>query len=384
MDFLNKPQRLWWRRAVFQIHLWMGIALCLYMLVIGVTGSLLVFASPIDHLAYARLWRASDVQGNTRPIHLPAAIDAAKHAYPGFRPTIAYVPDKPGDNFEVFLSKQHQTLSVFVDAHTGRVAGAVNPAHTWLNWIVDLHFRLLAGHTGLILNGIGAICLLLLCMTGLIIWWRGLRHWSKGLRIDLRRSWPRINFDLHSAVGFWTLLILSVWAVSGIYFAWPKQVEAFVNHFSSVASADPPKIIVPPRGSPSWVPLQNMILLAKRSSPHARFAGAFFPAGNKAPLTLLMAHGAMRNFSRMDYIYFDPVSGHVLGIWHRWLTRTWGSRLIYLLGPLHYGYYWGTDIMILWAVLGCALPLLMITGLWMYWNRSLSRKWKALAAWKHR
>jgi len=58
MGFLNRPQRLWWRKAIFQIHLWGGVVLCLYMLVIGVTGSILVFESELEHVAYSHLWRA--------------------------------------------------------------------------------------------------------------------------------------------------------------------------------------------------------------------------------------------------------------------------------------------------------------------------------------
>jgi uncharacterized iron-regulated membrane protein len=35
-------------------------------------------------------------------------------------------------------------------------------------------------------------------------------------------------------------------------------------------------------------------------------------------------------------------------------------------------------VKIIWAVAGLAIPLLAITGLLMYWNRVLRRKWKRL------
>jgi uncharacterized iron-regulated membrane protein len=237
---------------------------------------------------------------------------------------------------------------------------------------------LLGGKVGEILNGIGAAFLLLLCATGAVVWWAGLKHWTRGLKVNLRRSWRRINFDLHSAVGFWTLLILSMWAFSGVYFVWPKPIESFVNHFSSVASANPPKFVVPPRGNAPWVDLNQMIRQAEQSSPNAKFAGAFFPNSDKNALTLLMARGEARNFTQMDYVYFDPATGKELALWHRGVTDTWGAGFIFWLSPLHFGYDWGLAIKILWATLGCALPLLSITGVIMYWNRSLSRKWRHL------
>ena len=42
--------------------------------------------------------------------------------------------------------------------------------------IVDLHENLLTGSTGQAANGIGAICLTLLCLTGAAIWWPGITH----------------------------------------------------------------------------------------------------------------------------------------------------------------------------------------------------------------
>jgi len=81
----------------------------------------------------------------------------------------------------------------------------------------ELHANLIRGEAhGVQVNGIGALCLLLLAITGLFLWWPGIKIWARGLRIGLGRSWRRINYDLHSAIGFWTLFIVFWWALSGI------------------------------------------------------------------------------------------------------------------------------------------------------------------------
>src|SRR5580704_14804048 len=41
--WVRRPQRLWLRRALFQVHLWVGIGLGLYVLVISISGSLVVY-----------------------------------------------------------------------------------------------------------------------------------------------------------------------------------------------------------------------------------------------------------------------------------------------------------------------------------------------------
>src|SRR5579871_3140181 len=39
----RRPQNVWLRKALFQVHLWTGIGLGLYILMMSVTGSALVF-----------------------------------------------------------------------------------------------------------------------------------------------------------------------------------------------------------------------------------------------------------------------------------------------------------------------------------------------------
>src|SRR4051812_32754505 len=45
--WLRRPQNVWLRRATFQVHLWTGVALGLYVLVISVSGSAIVFRNEI-------------------------------------------------------------------------------------------------------------------------------------------------------------------------------------------------------------------------------------------------------------------------------------------------------------------------------------------------
>jgi len=42
------PQRVWLRRALFQVHLWTGIGLGLYVVILSITGSALVYRTELD------------------------------------------------------------------------------------------------------------------------------------------------------------------------------------------------------------------------------------------------------------------------------------------------------------------------------------------------
>jgi uncharacterized iron-regulated membrane protein len=95
-----------------------------------------------------------------------------------------------------------------------------------MEWLVNLHTNLLLGSTGRLVNGIGASCLILLCLTGAVIWWPGIKHWRRSLTVSAGANFARLNWDLHSALGFWCFVFVLVWGVSGLYFALPQLFNA--------------------------------------------------------------------------------------------------------------------------------------------------------------
>ena len=41
--WLKRPQTVWLRRIAFQLHLWTGVVLSLYVILLSLTGSVLVY-----------------------------------------------------------------------------------------------------------------------------------------------------------------------------------------------------------------------------------------------------------------------------------------------------------------------------------------------------
>ena len=48
MGFWNQPKKTLLRRALFQIHLWTGVAVGVYMVFISITGSAVVFRRDLN------------------------------------------------------------------------------------------------------------------------------------------------------------------------------------------------------------------------------------------------------------------------------------------------------------------------------------------------
>ena len=75
---------------------------------------------------------------------------------------------------------------------------------------------------------------------------------------------------------------------------------------------------------------------------------------------------------------FNPYTGGYISTWQYGVNQSAGDWLIWLQVPLHFGTTWGPVVKIVWAAAGLSFPLLAVTGLLMYWNRYLRRKWKHL------
>ncbi|HWF45871.1 MAG TPA: PepSY-associated TM helix domain-containing protein [Bryobacteraceae bacterium] len=374
-QFLRHPQQLWIRRVNFQVHLWTGVILALYVTMIGFTGSILVFGDELDRLFDPTPWPALDAKRQIADVAVVLHDLTAR--YPGMR-IVSVMGPTAADPVFLSVLQRRRRITIASNPVTGQVLGEAPRRRSRLDWIYELHENLLARRPGRVVNGIGAIALLLLALTGLVNWWPGIQNWRRAVSVDFRRKWKRINFDLHSAAGFWGLAFIALWAISGIYFAWPDKVLAFVDRWSPVVNSLPPSVRVAPEGD--IVPLDFASILKKAYAvdPGTQWKGIIFPGTRRSPLEILMsrAPGIGRDYE--DTLYFNPYNGEYITTWQYGVNKSLGDWFIWLQIPLHFGTHWGMGIKCLWAVMGLVLPLLAVTGLLMYWNRVLGRRSKQL------
>ena len=157
------------RRALFQIHLWLGIGIGLYVLVISLSGSAIVFRRELDRMVC------------------------------------------PGP---------------VVMAPSGELVRSATCEPAWVTWIAELHDHLGGGRTGLLVNGVGAVLVTLMCLSGAVIWWPRRGRWWRSMSVRRGVGVNRFIRELHSMLGFWLLLLILLWAVTGIYFAFPAAFSA--------------------------------------------------------------------------------------------------------------------------------------------------------------
>ncbi|WP_446744216.1 PepSY-associated TM helix domain-containing protein [Silvibacterium acidisoli] len=385
---LNNPQQVWLRKAFFQVHLWAGILVGLYIIAIGVSGSILVFKEellPRPHVAVPAL----NLRGCT-PEQLAQNIDLVNHAYPADRVYLANCPDEGNPLFAISTREPMKSrpavrrkpvdpANVYVHPVSNQIVGNADVDGSWLHWVEDFHIYLLAGRSGEQWNGAGAAALLILALSGSVLWWPGIKRWRQSLTVDFKRSWKRINWDLHSAIGIWTVLFTITWAASGVYFAWPKAFTAGIESISRTVTAKYPAQQLVSLGEtikPDTTGFDLLTVLhdAQQRSPQGALEGCFYGSGPTPMFTVYMARGHMGDFANTDFIYYDQNTGRHLLTWNRGQNQTLGDWLLWLAVPLHFGTSWGLGVKIAWAILGLVLPALTVTGFIMYWNRYLGKK----------
>lgn len=365
---LHHPRRLWIRKAIFQVHLWGGVFLALYLVVIALTGSVLVFENELTGLTLPSAMRQ---HGPVGMLTLPEIVGQARRAYPAmaFDNVTAPTPEVPA--YVLQARAADGTAQMFAgDTATGEI---VPLPRTWVQWVHDLHVYLLLNQRyGMQVNGVGAAVLLLLVVSGIALWWPGVRTWARGLRVNLRANWRRVNYDLHSAIGFWTLFVVFWWALSGVYFGFYRPFTAAVNAVLPIRNMRAPAGLAA-ASSAERVSLEEVLAAARQASPRASLYSTSNVLLKQRESYVLMDLGELGDFTHRDIVRVDATNGRVLSVWHYSEKHSLGDWVMWLMHPLHFGTLWGMGVKVLWSLFGVLLAGLSVTGVVMYWNRYLRR-----------
>ena len=368
--FIKRPQDVFLRKVIFQIHLWIGIAAAIYVALIGLSGAILVFKPELYRLNHPKPAIQKMAQGGSI-IGAGDALRAALATQPGKFASLLLFPRPDEPYYIVVVGDRLHSKRIDVDPSTRKVLLIEDPNVGWLSVVTNLHYYLLLPpRRGLMLNGIGAVALLLLAISGIVLWWPGVRAWKRGVLIDFSLSFKRITRDSHSVVGLAALALISFWAFSGIYFAWTNQFVAAISAFSRATEPRTRLHVSSSRGKP--MDLNALIPIAQKSLP-GEMPLAVFMAGSRT--TVLMGRKPDMAFGQSDGVALDGVRGTVLKTVRQSDPRSFGDRVLDLMEPLHFGTQWGLGMKIVYCLGGLAVSFLAVTGILMYWQRYLQKCW---------
>jgi uncharacterized iron-regulated membrane protein len=227
---LRAMARINGRRLLARVHLWIALGLGLYIVVLSVSGSAVVFRRELN------AWLVPRAVESTQGVRLSgdALGSAVRAAYPGAVVLEVREPQRPERPIYVALERNGQRRDRYFDPYAVRDLGETfPPVLRAVEWLVDLHDNLLAGQTGRAINGIGGMLFAVLIVTGAWLWWPGVRQVPRALKIGKPRASRRFIWQLHNVLGIASFALLFVWAITAIYFAFPEPFERTIDYFDS-------------------------------------------------------------------------------------------------------------------------------------------------------
>jgi uncharacterized iron-regulated membrane protein len=234
--WVRRPQSVWLRKAIFQLHLWCGVGLGLYVLLISLTGSVLVYRN--------ELYRAATpdpivVAPSGARLSDAALKVAATRLYPGYSVVILSRPPNPDQAVSISLKSTSGRKNRLLNPYTGADLGDAVPLGIWMvSKLLSLHDDLLGGPTGRKVNGAGAVLIIVLAFTGIVVWWPGIRNWRRSLTVPRKAGWQRLIWGLHSALGFWGFAVIVLFALSGIYLSSPDFFQDIADRIEPLTEAN--------------------------------------------------------------------------------------------------------------------------------------------------
>ncbi|REA57438.1 PepSY domain-containing protein [Dyadobacter luteus] len=364
------------------IHLWLGLFSGIVVIILSVTGCLLVFQQEISDIIYP--WRS--VEARTSEEQLPPSEI--------FKAVKAYVPDKEiqsiwyyGLDKSVKVNLKSDSI-LYVNPYTAEML-AFKDHEDFFHEIDEGHRHLwLPPKYGDPIVGWGTFIFFILTLSGLILWFP--KKWSKAninksFKIKWKASFKRVNYDLHNVLGFYSLLLALIIAISGLVmsFQWARKS---VYWLSGGVNKPRKERRNEPKEEKPVITMKEALLMQKTDQIWNKVRKEYaiynkeeviigYPKDASEPLYTCtdMIYGSWR------YIYFDlqtmlPTKGTQTPLSEE-KAADWIMRANY---GIHTGLILGTTSKILYFLASLVCASLPITGFYIWWGRRKKDKSKKI------
>lgn len=386
-----------WRGVWLVVHRWAGLTLTLFLVVAGLTGSLLAFAPQLDAWLQPDLYAVPVTGPRMDPFELHRRAEAL--LAPAQLDFVTLDSDHPGEAVMYYAtpdSTNPTVMALALNPYTGEEiarfdAGDDAPLsrRSLLGFVFRLHFQLLAGEPGRWAFGIAALIWTLDCFVGFYLTLpvrrrregprTGRSFWAlwKPAWLIRRGSSPwRLNFDFHRAAGLWTWVLLFVFAVSAVSFNLPElynPVQRWLGGVSDPAERVPALATPLPAPRTDWAEAAEIgsRLMAERARAEGFTAG---PGRGLYFDRVKGLYGYSAHTSRdvgestSSILWFEDGTGADRGL----LTPLGMSPLndfTTWVQYLHLAGVGGFPMRVVVSLMGLVITGLSLTGVYLWWAR---------------
>ena len=347
------------------MHSVLGLTAGLGLLVIGLTGSLLMFSSEIDGLLRPGTVKTSPAPGGRLP--MDTLIERAGSAHKDRVLTGWEIySDDPSATDRVWIRKEGVEHWEFfhLDPYTGNLLSSPEASSGHLTgWLLELHYTFLADHIGMLAAGLFALILFLLGLTGL---WLYRDFWKHFLRFRWGKSARILFADFHRFIGITSVVFNLILGFTGAWW----NLSHLIGHLGEEEPAEVVEGSRLPRAQ--WASVSEMLNKAPGVIDGFTTRYISLPGPDAPEVKLFGQHGEPGPLRGIygSSITFSALTGRVIE--RDDIRDAPVSRQVYdSFMPLHYGTFGGWPVKILWCLGGLTPGMLAITG-FVVWRRRQS------------
>ncbi|HEY0898924.1 MAG TPA: PepSY-associated TM helix domain-containing protein [Sphingobacteriaceae bacterium] len=348
-------------KNIFKIHQWAGLMAGVFIFLMGITGSVLVFHHDLDAIEHRTVWTVS----NSAPVSIDRAYAAVIGEYQNWDIRLQRFSANPNEILVFQLRRPDRRLTVFTHPSTGEILKEVDTEDTLVNWILKLHYALHAGLVGEIIILLVGIAYLISLITGVIVYRKSiLKTLTFSTRVN-RRSKRTLASTLHRYVGVWALLLNLLVVLTGAVISY----EIVANALKKPAGPAPLAENLPIKTS-----IDQALKTIASQNIHFKPSYIRFPQQLGAPVLI---NGRADNQSLFYSQYYNsitlnPESGELSGP-ELANTKSTAIQVSSLVRGIHFVEFGNWAVKILFMLIGLSAPLLSITG-FLLWKWKHKRK----------
>lgn len=337
--------------AIRTVHAWAGVFLALLAVVLGLTGTLLVFE---DDWIRATV-PAARAETDLDPVRLGAAMERVEAASPQVKSvTLA------GTELGVHRLYLPEEGAAYAD-RSGTVIADWQGTARVESFVFNLHHYLLAGDTGELVAGSAGLALSLLMLTGLIAWipaWR-----ASGWRVWPRSTKRREMIGSHRNLGLIFALPLTMLALTGSAMVFSKTAQAILN------GGPPPTLPIPVVGTGD-IDWAVALASAQRRYPNATLRMAIWPSEPGKPASIRMRQPGEWHPNGRTSVSIDPATSQAVASLDA-MTLPTGIRAYNAFYAIHSSSIGGRLYDLITALSGLAMAGLGGVGAWAFIARHI-------------
>jgi len=295
-------------KSVFRLlHLWLGLSSGLVVFIVATTGCIYAFEEEIRSVIHRDVL---EVQPGSSRLSLEQMTAAVKESNPKQKIKNIRVYSDASRSVEINLKNN---TGVYVDPYTGKVLGSIDRESEFLAVVLKIHRSLYLGEPGKIITGVSAFIFLFMLISGIILWWPGRRQKLKQ-KFTLARNagWRRLNYDLHSVLGFYASWIIVFTVLTGLVWSF-KWMESGMYSLAGSVKESPVKVrsALPSEGKKISMDAVLQAGLAQASGP-SKEQMIFLPEDSTGAVRMNIRYVKEGFFTKQDQFFFDQYTGKLL------------------------------------------------------------------------